>query len=189
MANATMRSAAAGMLGGIAGCLAMDCISWAWTVSRRGHTDNNEGSLVQQGGRPEVEKAKQEGHTSGSSESVATSKVAERLAEPFVHRSLSDEERHQGGQLVHYSFGALLGAAYGAAAPHVPGITSAQGIPFGLAVWLGAVEIGLPLAKLTAPPKHYSFGQHCFSALSHVAFGMAAECTRHMISDDLEAQS
>jgi len=160
--------------------MAMDLVSWAWTLSR-GHTNGAEESLVRQGGRPDVEQAKQQGKTSGASDSVATSKVAERIAKPVLHRPLSEGERHRGGQLVHYTFGALLGAAYGAGARRVPVITSGRGIPFGLAVWVAAAELGLPLMKLALPPQKYTLGQHCFSAISHAAFGFAAEQTRRAI--------
>jgi len=46
------------------------------------------------------------------------------------------------------AFGTLMGAAYGAMAEIAPFSTTGGGLPFGLALWLGADEIAVPLLHL-----------------------------------------
>src|SRR5690348_339022 len=140
-----LRGTLAGMAGGIAGTLAMDAVSAAWTLARRGHLHPREATLIQQGGRPDVDSAKEQGRDSGEREAVATIAVAEKAAEPVLGRELSPRERHEGGRLVHYTFGALLGAFYGAAAEKFPIVSAGLGVPFGLSVWAGGVEAALPM--------------------------------------------
>jgi hypothetical protein len=50
----------------------MDAVSAAWTLARRGHWHSREATLVQQGGRPDVDSAKERGRHSGEREAVAT---------------------------------------------------------------------------------------------------------------------
>jgi hypothetical protein len=179
------RGAIAGVLGGIAGTLAMDAVSAAWTLGRRGHLDSREATLVQQGGRPDVEDAKQRGRDSGEPEAVATSAVAERAARPLLGRPMSPRERHEGGRLVHYAFGALLGGIYGAVAERFPSLGTGLGVPFGLSVWVGGVEAALPLLRLSDPPTSYSPAEHAFGAVSHAAYGLTADLVRRRAAQAL----
>lgn len=98
----------------------MDTVSALWTLARRGSLKHEEASLVQHGGRSDVEEAKQEGRDFGDPSAVATTVVAEKAAEPLLGRSLSPRERHEGSRIVHYVFGAVAGAVYGAAARESP---------------------------------------------------------------------
>ncbi|HUQ94711.1 MAG TPA: DUF1440 domain-containing protein [Bryobacteraceae bacterium] len=176
-----LRGAAAGAAGGVLGTLAMNAVSLAWTIGRRGAVPSNEASLVEQGGRPDVESAKKEGRSSYERGAVATTKIAEKIAEPALGRTLSPQERHKAGKFVHYSYGVLLGAAYGAARERVPAISSGIGLPFGLITWAVAVELVLPKLGLMDSPRRYTAGEHGFSAVSHAAYGLVAEVTRRTL--------
>jgi hypothetical protein len=159
----------------------MDAVSAAWTLARRGHWHSREATLVQQGGRPDVDSAKERGRHSGEREAVATIAVAEKTAEPVLGRELSPRERHEGGHLVHYTFGALLGGLYGAAAEKFPIVSAGGGVPFGLSVWVGGVEAALPMLRLSDPPASYSPKHHAFGAVSHAVYGLAADLVRRQL--------
>lgn len=166
----------AGLAGGIAGAFSMDVVSGAWSYARRGTPDAAESSLLQHGGRPEVEEAKEQQKSSGDPEAIATTAIAERIAEPVLGRPLSREERHRGGQIVHYTYGALLGAAYVLSVRRFPAVRSGHGTLYGFSTWLGAA-IGLPALGLIKPPHKYSMAQHGFSLLTHLSYGAALEST------------
>jgi len=181
------RSVLAGLAAGIAETLAMDAISVAWSFGRRRIFDGRERSLFHQGGRPDVERAKKLGKSSGDSESVITAKLAERIAEPILGRRLSDSERHYGGQIVHYGYGALLGAAYGLSGQRLGAVRSGHGTLFGAATWMGGVNIALPLLKLMKPPHKHSFGEHAFSLVSHLGYGLALQSVYTLLDHDLDS--
>jgi len=52
--------------------------------------------------------------------------------------------KKKGGTVVHYAFGAVMGAVYGAAAEVAPPVKSLAGLPYGAALFVGADEIALP---------------------------------------------
>lgn len=81
----------------------------------------------------------------------ATVKVADGIARWLLHRRLPEEKKLLASNLVHYSFGATVGALYGGVAAVVPRVTTALGLPFGAAVWLGAHVITRRFAWLSAP--------------------------------------
>jgi len=174
------RGAFAGALGGVAGCFGMDLVSRLWTLGSRGEITSREESLAQQGGRPEVESAKKAGMSAGDPGAVATTAIADRVADSQGRR-LSREERSSAGKLVHYSYGTAVGALYGIGAEYLPSPGAQHGILYGIALWLGGVQIALPLAGLSAPPARYSAGEHLFSFISHAVFGFVAETTRSKI--------
>lgn len=181
------RSILAGLAAGVAGTLAMDAISVAWSLGRRRILHPQERSLFHQGGRPDVESAKRWGKSSSDSESVATSKIAERIAQPILGRRLSRSERHYGGQIVHYSYGALLGAAYGLSGSRLPAVRAGHGTLFGAASWLAGVNVAMPLFKLMKPPHKHSFEEHAFSLVSHLGYGAVLQSAYELFDRQKES--
>ncbi len=120
--------ALAGAAGGLLGAVAMNQVSRLWSVTKRGSPTGAEESLFEQGGRPEVEAAKEQGHSSGHPHSVATVSIAEIVAEPILGRPLSRAERHHGGQAVHYGSGIALGALYGMAVEQFTPVHAGYGL-------------------------------------------------------------
>jgi hypothetical protein len=167
----------AGVAGGIAGTVAMDFVNALWTSARRRPRPAEE-SFFHQGGRPDVEKAKQAGYSSGDRGAIATGELAARITEPVLGRSLTPAERHRGGQIAHYAYGALLGASYGLAAPHVPALRAGFGTMYGLSAWIAGVALALPKLGLMQPPWKFTLNQHVFGAASHLVYGSVLECTR-----------
>lgn len=111
----------------------------------------------------------------------ASMQVASTVAAPVIGRPLNEEEKEVGGPIMHYLFGAFMGAMYGAAAETQPSTTAGAGVPFGTAVWLAAGEIGVPLAGLSAPPTNYPLSRHLAALGSHVVFGLTVEGVRRVL--------
>jgi hypothetical protein len=111
----------------------------------------------------------------------ATARLAAAVAEPVLGRPLDHEERFEGGRAVHFAFGALTGAAYGAAAEAWPSSTTAAGLPFGIAVWAIADEGLVPALGLSRGPKSLSRTALAYGFLSHVVFGLTTECVRRLV--------
>src|SRR5689334_18989705 len=86
---------------------------------------------------------------------VVVARAAARVARP----ALDEGEKSRAGAAVHYAFGAAVGALYGAAAEVIPRVTTAFGVPFGIAVWLVAHAVAVPAMGLSEPPTRQPIGQ------------------------------
>jgi uncharacterized membrane protein YagU involved in acid resistance len=130
----TWRGLAAGVLGGLVG-------SWIMTqfhvaIYGRGVTDTRE----------------PQSHRPVSAQDDATTKTADVIARVTTQRQLSRREKQIGGPAVHYAFGASAGALYGLLSAHTPAVQRGAGVPFGIAVWLVADEVMLPLLDSRRDP-------------------------------------
>lgn len=110
----------------------------------------------------------------------ATSRAADAVSRVATGKPVSKPHKAQAGQVVHYAFGALLGAGYGVLAELWPRATTAAGAPFGLAAAALVDETAVPLAGLGSPPWQAPLSTHAYSAASHLVFGIAADATRRL---------
>lgn len=176
--NKAARAALYGLIGGVAGCVAMDLVSAAWSVGRRGGLPPRDSDLVQQGGRPDVEQAKE---GAAPVDEVATIKTAKLAAAAVGQVPLPQKTAKKAGVLVHYVFGGAAGATYGLASEYLPLLRLGAGVPFGLAIWGIAVQLALPRLGLSRPPSEYSAAGHGFSLAAHAAFGLSLEAARRTL--------
>jgi len=114
-------------------------------------------------------------------EDDATVKVADGIIRTLVHRRLPDDKKPLAGTVVHYAFGATVGAIYGGIADIVPRVTAAIGLPFGLAVWLGAHVIAVPTLGLAEPPTRQPRSKEALELLLHLVYGTVTEGIRRAI--------
>jgi putative membrane protein len=153
----TWRGLAAGVLGGLVG-------SWIMTqfhvaIYGRGVTDTRE----------------PQSHRPVSAQDDATTKTADVIARVTTQRQLSRREKQIGGPAVHYAFGASAGALYGLLSAHTPAVQRGAGVPFGIAVWLVADEVMLPLLRLAKGPRAYPAAVHLEMLAAHIVFGLATD--------------
>lgn len=111
----------------------------------------------------------------------ATVKAADRLSRKVLHHPLTKPEKKKAGPAVHYGFGTLTGAAYGALAELAPAVTRGAGAPFGAAVWLGADEIAVPTFKLSGPPWESPPSVHVRALAAHLVYGVTTEGVRRLL--------
>jgi putative membrane protein len=112
------------------------------------------------------------------SDEPATMQVASLVSESVTGAPLSERGKRIGGPVIHYLFGAAVGALYGAAAEFRRTTTASDGLSFGTAVWIAADELGLPLVGLAQVPTEYPPERHLAAFASHLVFGATTEVVR-----------
>lgn len=108
----------------------------------------------------------------------ATMKTSSRIARRVLKRKLSKEEKKKAGPIVHYAFGASMGALYSMAAEVYPGITGGFGTAFGSALFAVADEIAVPTLGLAKGPKDYPLSSHASALAAHLVYGVTTEGVR-----------
>lgn len=114
---------------------------------------------------------------SGESED-ATMKAADKIVSIPTGRHLTHEQKKVAGPVVHYAFGAAMGAAYGAVTEPLSQLSRAAGLIFGSALFVGADEIGVPLAGLSGPPAATPISAHLEALAAHLVYGVTADLVR-----------
>jgi putative membrane protein len=127
-----------------------------------------------------AKRGKEESAEQGEQGDDATVKAADKLSRALFHHRLTKQEKKTAGPAMHYGFGALTGAAYGALAELAPAVTWGAGVPFGTAVWLAADEISVPVFGLSRPPWEYPPSVHARALGAHLVYGLATEGARRL---------
>jgi hypothetical protein len=118
-----------------------------------------------------------------------TGEGAERMAERFLHRELTDRELNLARDFMHYAFGTGAGAVYGAIAERNPKITHMFGLYFAAMLLIGGEEIATPALGLLPPPHRLPASAHLAMASSHVVYGITLEATRRATRGALDQTS
>jgi putative membrane protein len=104
--------------------------------------------------------------------SAVTRQVGYKLPEHLEARA---------GSIVHYAFGASVGALYGALAEVVPRVTAFGWSPFGVAVWLGAHVVTVPALGLAEPPTRQPARLETKEVGLHAVYGVTTELVRRLL--------
>ena len=105
----------------------------------------------------------------------------EALAEKLAGHPLDEDTKVVASESIHWAFGAVAGAAYGALAEFYPAATAKQGATFGMALMSLTHEGALPAMGLSAPPEEQTFREHTSEAASHVLYGVVTEKVRSLV--------
>jgi uncharacterized membrane protein YagU involved in acid resistance len=116
-----------------------------------------------------------------SREPDPTVKVASAITRG-VGYELPPAQKPRAGSIVHYAFGGTVGALYGAVAEVLPKAAAGVGLPFGIAVWLGAHVVTVPVLGLAQPPARQPLGQEAEELGLHLAYGATTEIFRRLMS-------
>jgi len=168
--RSTAKGLAAGAIGGLAATWIM---GYAQTAFHK-----VAGELAHAGGNGSP--APQRPHMPAAEDEPATVKAAVAIARA-AGRDLAPERREAAGSLVHYAYGTLIGAAYGAAAEHSDLPRTASGAAFGSALWLLADEVAVPALKLARPARDYPAEVHAVALCSHLAYSVTTELIRRAL--------
>ncbi len=112
----------------------------------------------------------------------ATEKVANAIAKQATRHSLARPDRKKGGQLVHFAFGACVGALYGLLASEYPIVTSGGGTLFGAGVYVGAHLIGVPALGLAPTADENGVAAETAELASHLVYGATTEKFRRVLT-------
>lgn len=157
-----MRGLTAGALAGLAATAAMTAFQMAWTaVASRQHEAMRE--RTGDPARPPREKA-----------TVETA----RQVEAALDLNLPREEREDLATALHFAFGTLAGAAYGAAAEFAPALTRGAGVPYGAGVYFVVNQGVMPAAGLATPATEIPPALHLRGLAAHLVYGLVLETLR-----------
>lgn len=160
-----MKGAVAGLAGGLIA---------SWTMSQYQHLWTKvDQELREKKGEPPPERR--------PAAEDPTVKTAEVVSEELLDRPLRKKEQRPAGIAVHYAFGSLIGAAFGAVSEFIPKVSQGAGVPFGASVWVGADEIALPALRLSKGPAAYPVSNHVYALSSHLVYGFVADSVRRLV--------
>jgi putative membrane protein len=162
--------ALAGFIGGAAGTWAMSQFQAMWSNAVDGFESPSAG------GRHDA-RDWQERHEGQNANEIA----AQAVATHTIDRPLSRDELEVAAPLMHYAFGSVMGAVYGALSERSRTVPIAAGAGFGTAVWLGADEIAMPMLGLARRDKEYPLEAHAQSLAAHIVYGVTTEIVRRAL--------
>ncbi len=105
----------------------------------------------------------------------------EALAEKIAGHRLSSGPKAAAGEAIHWGFGAVAGAAYGAAAEYYPAVTAKEGASFGLMLMTLTHETALPAMGLAASAEDQTPREHTSEMATHLLFGVVTERVRSLV--------
>ena len=115
-----------------------------------------------------------------------TMQAAETFSRPVIGRKLSSMQKRVGGTIVHYGFGAAMGAVYGMTAEFLPLVGIGAGVPFGTVLWVSADLLAVPAVGYAKWPKDEPLAAHATHWIAHVVYGSAMEVTRRIVRPQVE---
>jgi putative membrane protein len=105
----------------------------------------------------------------------------EMLAERVAGHELVGPQKEVATEAIHWGFGALTGAAYGAVAEFYPAATAKDGAGFGMALSSLTHGTMLPAMGLAATPKEQTARERSSEMASHVVYGVVTETVRRVV--------
>jgi putative membrane protein len=174
MCDRNNRHLASGIVAGIAGGLVA---SWLMNEFME-----NLGPQLQKAVRGD-EPANQQPQEQGDDKpDDATMKMADAVVSTVTGgRHLSHEGKEKGGPIVHYAFGAMMGAAYGALAEALPETTFGFGTAFGAALFAGADLVAVPALNLSGSSGDAPVATLATPFAAHLVYGFATDVVRRLV--------
>lgn len=161
-----------GVVAGLAGGLAA---SWVMNVFMAGPGK----SLTHAVQSDEQNRKDEQASQSDEPKEDATMKTAEAVVHAVTGgRHLSMEEREKGGPIVHYAFGALMGAVYGGLAEYTEVVTAGFGTSFGAALFGGGDIVAVPVLNLSGAPTDSPVSSYASPFAAHIVYGVTTELVR-----------
>lgn len=161
-----VRGALAGMAGGLVA-------SWVMNEFIAGPGVKMRQSLEHEEPNPKQNKSEEED---------ATMKAADAIVEVATGgRHLSHEGRKKGGPIVHYAFGALMGALYGGIAELGNAPKAGLGTVFGSVLFAGADLIAVPALNLSSSTESQPASSLISPFAAHLVYGSTTELVRRAI--------
>lgn len=156
------RGAAAGAIGGL-------LASW---VMNKAH------AAIAKAKQPSSSSGAKKKQQSSQSEEPATVKTAVAISKRVLHHRLTKREKQIAEPIIHYGYGAMMGAAYGAVAEVLPQATIGRGTVYASGLWFVGDEIAVPALGLSKSPTSYPVSTHAQAFATHVVYGLVLEAGR-----------
>lgn len=162
-----VKGAVAGILGGLAGTFAMSEFQAWWSRAVDGVEPQSAGGKHDARDWQELQEDRN-----------ANEMAAQTVAEHTIGRPLDRDELSVAAPVMHYTFGTVMGAVYGAIAENAPAARALSGAAWGTAVWAGADEIAMPALGLSDRTDVQPFERHLHSFAAHIVYGVTTEIVR-----------
>lgn len=114
----------------------------------------------------------------GHLENMPPAVIADRVAVWLGHDPLDRATKLRIQNVIHYSFGALSGGAYGVLAEAFPAAAAGTGTAAGAGLYLASHGSTLPLLRIQNPPWRLPRAAFVWEFTSHLVFGAALELSR-----------
>jgi putative membrane protein len=111
----------------------------------------------------------------------ATVKTAQAIATRFLDHKLSPLEKKIAGPVIHYGYGAAVGALYGGLAELAPIVGIGLGIPYATALFLAGDEIAVPALGLSEPVTEIAPEKHVSALATHFVYGITLDISRRIL--------
>ena len=159
--HAIWKDIAAGAVGGLAASWTMNQFQSLWAAAAKNLSNGQSG-----GQKPDED---------------ATVKMARAISRRLLHHDLAEDQKKWVGPVVHYAFGTLVGAAYGAFAGKASLARAGYGAAYGTAVWLAADEVAVPAFGLSKASQERPVSSHVQEMAAHVVYGITTDLVRRAI--------
>jgi len=177
------RSVSAGMIAGAIGGLAA---SWVMNVFMEAAGEKIQQAAARWDGSGKKEQAQQSqarneaGHEEPKED--ATMKTADAVVSAVTGgRHLTMTGKQRGGPMVHYAFGALMGALYGMAAEATPVSTVGFGTAFGGVLFAVADLWAVPALHLSGSSADAPISSLATPFSAHLVYGATTEGVRRLV--------
>lgn len=107
------------------------------------------------------------------------------LAEQVAGHPLPKQKQRAAMQGIHWGFGALAGAIYGAISEFEPSVTAWRGAAFGLTLNKLTHESLLPRMGLAAPPELQASRERASEWTTHAIYGVVTDTVRRAVRHSL----
>ncbi len=111
----------------------------------------------------------------------STVKAASAISHQIFHHDLSGPEKAIAGPAVHYGFGMGVAALYGTVVEYAKPMRAGWGVPFGVAVWLGAHVLIVPALGLSEPISRSTSSAEAAEFAAHLIYGAVVESVRRLL--------
>jgi putative membrane protein len=105
----------------------------------------------------------------------------EVLAEEVAGHELAPSQKEAAVEAIHWGFGAVTGAAYGALVEYYPAATAKGGATFGMALTSLTHGTVLPAMGLSAKPEEQTARERTSEMATHVVYGVVTETVRRVV--------
>jgi putative membrane protein len=121
------------------------------------------------------------------SDEDATVKTAAAITRTVADRELSEDEKKKAGPLVHYLYGAGIGALYGGAASRYRPTALGFGTVYAAAAWTLGDEVAVPALKLGDKPSEVPLSKHVQELAAHLVYGATLKGVRRLSVKGMDA--
>jgi putative membrane protein len=110
----------------------------------------------------------------------STVRAVSAISQTIFHHELTIDQKKIAGPAMHYAFGMTMAALYGVIVEFRESACLGRGLPFGVAIWLGAHVIMVPALGLSEPVTCSAPDTEVAEFGAHLVYGVVVESLRRL---------